>query len=219
MIDTLLYQALHAVDCVRPISSKLLETQTLRILFVNISVAHSYLGSSLTHLRILLAQLQYLPSASLFCFFQLVAVKIATMSDPRPKWFITRGPGMYTALIPADELPDSVHLQGVTRIMTGDQVVGMTLVAESPPKQQFSLAPRQFSRPVQPPISESPPALLEPQNPKQFLAPDALVGNGGTTVAKSLSEAEVLSVSSVALDECMYLIEFTERPQGDLLAR
>ncbi|KAL1305641.1 hypothetical protein AAFC00_007236 [Neodothiora populina] len=62
------------------------------------------------------------------------------MSGPKPEWFISRGAGVYTALIPADELPRSIQLKGVPRVMAVDEVVGMAFVAETRSARQcFSL--------------------------------------------------------------------------------
>lgn len=63
-----------------------------------------------------------------------------TTSDAKPRWFISRAPGVFVALIPADELPQSVNLRGVSRTLTTDQMVGMSFVADAgPSKQRFLL--------------------------------------------------------------------------------
>lgn len=112
------------------------------------------------------------------------------MNTPRPKWFISRGADIYTALIPADELPTNVNIQGVSRNMTVDQVVGMTLVAETGKStQRYSLDKTPYlpglgvdsvmSSPVLSP-SRNFFAPTTPQS-KQFLAPDTNVAVGAPT--------------------------------------
>lgn len=51
---------------------------------------------------------------------------------PRPPYYITRSNGTYVPLIPADELPFSVRLQGVPRVLNSDQIFGLQQVAVLP---------------------------------------------------------------------------------------
>lgn len=51
---------------------------------------------------------------------------------PRPSYYITRGNGTYVPLIPADELPFTVRLQGVPRVLNADQIFGLQQVAMLP---------------------------------------------------------------------------------------
>jgi len=101
------------------------------------------------------------------------------MSLARPRWFVSRGAGVYTALIPADELPNSVNLQGVSRNMTVNQVVGMTLVAETGPSGQCYCLDQQLFDPDQALIK---PGVATPVVPSsnQFFAPDAHVGDASS---------------------------------------
>lgn len=126
-------------------------------------------------------------------------VNTPTMSIP--KWFISRGAGVYTALIPADELPLSVNLQGVPSTMTVDQVGGMTFIAETGPTIQRFVLDRQSPFPGQAfsDVSTASPSPIAPPL-KQFCAPDAQVGgitshqsqfNTGTEMIPKVEEAQV----------------------------
>lgn len=141
------------------------------------------------------------------------------MTTPRPKWFVTRGPGVYTALIPVDELPYSVNLQGVPRTMTGDQVVGMTLVAGTGPPQHRYLLDRQSPFPGQTLTESAPEAPVTP--PSKFFAPDAHVSSNGNLSQQALAPVisgvtklvEKPSVSpNYLLYGCQMLTRPTDRP-------
>ncbi|KAF1354793.1 hypothetical protein BDV97DRAFT_395208 [Delphinella strobiligena] len=119
-----------------------------------------------------------------------------------PKWFISRGAGVYTALIPADELPLSVNLQGVPSTMTVDQVGGMTFIAETGPTIQRFVLDRQSPFPGQAfsDVSTASPSPIAPPL-KQFCAPDAQVGgitshqsqfNTGTEMIPKVEEAQAI---------------------------
>lgn len=126
-------------------------------------------------------------------------INTPTMSKPR--WFISRGAGVYTALIPVDELPLSVSLQGVPSTMTVDQVGGMTFIAETGSASQRFVLDRQSPFPGQP-FSDAPTPSPSPIAPplKQFCAPDAQVGgitphpnnfNTGAEMIPKVEEAQV----------------------------
>lgn len=108
------------------------------------------------------------------------------MSAPKPKWFISRGAGTYTALIPVDELPYTIQLQGVPRAMTADQVIGLNFVAETGPAQQRFLLERQPQLTGHG-LLESPSAV---RSAKQFFAPDAFVKEIKILSEEATSRAE-----------------------------
>lgn len=97
-------------------------------------------------------------------------------SQPRLLYFISRSNGVFVPLIPADELPFNVRLQGVSRVLTLDQTPGMQHVATAPyTGLTFNLEhdvamQRSTSQPETATHSRS------PSNPesKHFLPPDAL---------------------------------------------
>ena len=51
-------------------------------------------------------------------------------SELRPTFFMSRGNGIFTPLIPADELPTDMMIVGVPKIMNFDKTTGMTSVGE-----------------------------------------------------------------------------------------
>lgn len=55
-----------------------------------------------------------------------------SQSQPRLSYYITRANGTFVPLIPADELPFNVRLQGVPRILNSDQVFGLQQVTMLP---------------------------------------------------------------------------------------
>ena len=73
---------------------------------------------------------------------------------PRPFYYITRSNGTYVPLIPADELPFTVRLQGVPRVLNLDQVFGLQQVGMLPytgvtfQLQNESLAQRSSTQPA-----------------------------------------------------------------------
>jgi hypothetical protein len=55
------------------------------------------------------------------------------MSERRPTFFISRSNGIFTPLIPADELPPDMVVVGVPKVMSFAQTTGMTSVGEVTP--------------------------------------------------------------------------------------
>ncbi|KAI9768833.1 MAG: hypothetical protein M1840_004647 [Geoglossum simile] len=55
------------------------------------------------------------------------------ISERRPTFFISRGDGTFTPLIPADELPANMAVLGAPRVMSFAQTIGMTSVGEVTP--------------------------------------------------------------------------------------
>lgn len=109
--------------------------------------------------------------------------------SPKPQWFISRGAGVYTALIPADELPHSVNLRGVSSTMTVDQVVGMTLVAEpGPSRQRFLLDGHSFPVGYGRVDSAFPSPVDIPS--KHFFAPDAHFGHAESPQSSAAAGVE-----------------------------
>ena len=51
---------------------------------------------------------------------------------PRPHWYISRGGGTLTSLIPADELPHSICIQGAPRQFSASQIQDMCYVGHMP---------------------------------------------------------------------------------------
>jgi len=100
-------------------------------------------------------------------------------SQPRPLYFLSRNNGLLVPLIPADELPFNVRLQGVPRVMQFDQTYGMQHVGTAPyTGMTFKLEcettlQRSNSQPPAPTHVRS--QSNTPINPfKRYLAPDAL---------------------------------------------
>ncbi|TKA30741.1 hypothetical protein B0A50_02461 [Salinomyces thailandicus] len=57
---------------------------------------------------------------------------LAQPNQPRPLYFLSRNTGVLVPLIPADEIPFNVRLQGVPRVMQFDQTIGMQHVGTAP---------------------------------------------------------------------------------------
>lgn len=115
------------------------------------------------------------------------------MPDIRPKWFITRGPGVYTALIPVDELPISVKLHGVSRRLSVEQLVGMSFVAEAGPLRKRFLLDANSAFPM---ASSAEIETMSPQSPAAaaFTAPDAhLYVSSSPSSAVATADTSLLS--------------------------
>ena len=63
---------------------------------------------------------------------QALAFNAQTSTQPRVAYYISRNNGVLVPLIPVDELPYSVRLQGVPRTLRSDQILGMQYVATLP---------------------------------------------------------------------------------------
>ena len=76
----------------------------------------------------------YTPSTS----FRFPEIPQATMQTPtisghaRLTYFLTRGNGHPVPLVPADELPSDVQLQGVPRVLTSEQTCGLQYIGTAP---------------------------------------------------------------------------------------
>ncbi|KAK5127173.1 hypothetical protein LTR85_008534 [Meristemomyces frigidus] len=101
-------------------------------------------------------------------------------NQPRPLYFLSRNNGLLVPLIPADELPFNVRLQGIQRVMQFDQTYGMQHVGTAPYtgiifKLENDTAMMQRSNSQPPVASHVRSQSSTPVNPfKQYLAPDAL---------------------------------------------
>ncbi|KAI7283016.1 hypothetical protein KC345_g3149 [Hortaea werneckii] len=98
-------------------------------------------------------------------------------TQPRPLYFISRNNGVLVPLVPADELPYSIRLQGLPRVLRFDQTVGMQHVGTAPyTGMTFKIEDEGVHRSTsQPPgglHARSQSALVNPV--KKYLAPDAL---------------------------------------------
>ncbi|GAB1740253.1 hypothetical protein NU219Hw_g5369t1 [Hortaea werneckii] len=101
----------------------------------------------------------------------------AQAAQPRPLYFISRNNGVLVPLVPADELPYTIRLQGLPRILRFDQTVGMQHVGTAPYtgmtfKIEDEGAHRSTSQPPGGLHARSHSALVNPV--KKYLAPDAL---------------------------------------------
>ncbi|KAI6817676.1 hypothetical protein KC332_g11418 [Hortaea werneckii] len=101
----------------------------------------------------------------------------AQAAQPRPLYFISRNNGVLVPLVPADELPYTIRLQGLLRVLRFDQTVGMQHVGTAPyTGMTFKIEEDGVHRSTsQPPTglhSRSQSALVNPV--KKYLAPDAL---------------------------------------------
>ncbi|KAI7550539.1 hypothetical protein KC331_g3116 [Hortaea werneckii] len=101
----------------------------------------------------------------------------AQAAQPRPLYFISRNNGVLVPLVPADELPYTIRLQGLPRILRFDQTVGMQHVGTAPyTGMTFKIEDEGVHRSTsQPPgglHARSQSALVNPV--KKYLAPDAL---------------------------------------------
>ncbi|KAI7210739.1 hypothetical protein KC333_g8073 [Hortaea werneckii] len=98
-------------------------------------------------------------------------------AQPRPLYFISRNNGILVPLVPADELPYTIRLQGLPRVLRFDQTVGMQHVGTAPYtgmtfKIEDEGAYRSTSQPPGGLHARSQSALVNPV--KKYLAPDAL---------------------------------------------
>ncbi|KAF2769072.1 hypothetical protein EJ03DRAFT_374743 [Teratosphaeria nubilosa] len=103
---------------------------------------------------------------------------------PRPFFFIARSNGLLVPLIPADELPFNVRLQGVQRVMPIEQTYGMQCVGSAPYTGMTYKLEQDISTPMQRSTSQPPGGPPNGHvrsqsnisvNPiAKYLAPDAL---------------------------------------------
>ncbi|KAH9835965.1 C-x8-c-x5-c-x3-h type zinc finger protein [Teratosphaeria destructans] len=121
---------------------------------------------------------------------------------PRPFFFIARSNGLLVPLIPADELPFNVRLQGVQRVMPIEQTYGMQYVGSAPYSGMTYKLEQDISAPMQRSTSQppggSPNGHVRSQsnnsvNPfAKYLAPDALARQA---LAQSAGNAAVAAMS------------------------
>jgi hypothetical protein len=102
----------------------------------------------------------------------------AKQQQPRPLYFISRNNGTYSALIPADELPFTVRLQGVPRVMSIGETCGMQHIGTLPYHGQCFLLGQETSSSTF--LKQSVTGVSHNRNrsqpsAKQWLAPDAIV--------------------------------------------
>ncbi|RMZ15610.1 hypothetical protein D0860_01535 [Hortaea werneckii] len=98
-------------------------------------------------------------------------------AQPRPLYFISRNNGVLVPIVPANELPYTIRLQGLPRVLRFDQTVGMQHVGTAPYtgmtfKMEDEGAHRSTSQPPGGLHGRSQSALVSPV--KKYLAPDAL---------------------------------------------
>ncbi|CAK3761062.1 hypothetical protein DOTSEDRAFT_33250 [Lecanosticta acicola] len=114
-------------------------------------------------------------------FYPATGYVSATSTAPghsRLAYFITRNNGLPVPLIPADELPFSVKLQNVPRVLTPDQTLGLQYAGSAPyTGVTFVLDKEVAGLPMQRstsgPPGESMHARSQSGAARQFLAPDA----------------------------------------------
>lgn len=100
----------------------------------------------------------------------------ANLDQPRLSYYITRTNGTFVPLIPADELPFNVRLQGVPRLLNSDQIFGLQQVAMLPyTGQVFKLENETTShqRSSSQPPGNSQPHSYSNSDSSAFHAPDA----------------------------------------------
>ncbi|GAB1729148.1 hypothetical protein NU195Hw_g3412t1 [Hortaea werneckii] len=112
----------------------------------------------------------------------------AQAAQPRPLYFISRNNGVLVPLVPADELPYTIRLQGLPRVLRFDQTVGMQHVGTAPYtgitfKIDDEGAHRSTSQPPGGLHARSQSALVNPV--KKYLAPDALARQALAQTANS----------------------------------
>lgn len=97
--------------------------------------------------------------------------------QPRLQYFTSRSNGTCVPLIPADELPFTVRLHGVPRVLTFDQTGGMQHVGASMYTGRVFELDANLPMPIhRPSVQGSGHGRSQSQaTPKQFLAPDSLV--------------------------------------------
>ena len=83
-----------------------------------------------------------------------------------PHWFISRGNGVMVPLIAADELPEGIRLQGVSRSLTLGEVRGIECLGGFPPTTAVYNVESGSAHPV---------ILCTPQAQSRFQAPDAMI--------------------------------------------
>ncbi|KAI6860613.1 hypothetical protein KC323_g6156 [Hortaea werneckii] len=129
----------------------------------------------------------------------------AQAAQPRPLYFISRNNGVLVPLVPADELPYTIRLQGLPRILRFDQTVGMQHVGTAPyTGMTFKIEDEGAHRPTsQPPgglHARSQSALVNPV--KKYLAPDALARQALAQTANSQpAPATALEASRMSAHE------------------
>ncbi|KAI6914240.1 hypothetical protein KC318_g9847 [Hortaea werneckii] len=143
----------------------------------------------------------YQPNPS---FVDRSAIQIPPQAaQPRPLYFISRNNGVFVPLVPADELPYTIRLQGLPRVLPFDQTVGMQHVGTAPYtgmtfKIEDEGAHRSASQPPGGLHARSQSALVNPV--KKYLAPDALARQALAQTANSqqasLSASEACKISA-----------------------
>ena len=83
-----------------------------------------------------------------------------------PCWFISRGNGVMVPLIAADELPEGIRLQGVSRSLTLGEVRGIECLGGFPPTTAVYNVESGSVHPV---------ILCTPQAQSRFQAPDVMI--------------------------------------------
>lgn len=125
----------------------------------------------------------------------------------RLAYFITRNNGLAVPLIPADELPFTVKLQNVPRVLTPAQTVGLQYIGSAPYTGltfflEKDLAAANMQRSTSQPPGDSMHTRSQSGSNKQFLAPDALARQAlannvsfspGTTPKRPVSASEAKS--------------------------
>ena len=86
-----------------------------------------------------------------------------------PRWFISRDNGVMVPLIVADELPEGIRLQGVSRSLTLGEVRGMECLGGFPPTTTVYNVESGSAHPVIPCAPEA------AQAQSRFRAPGAIV--------------------------------------------
>ncbi|KAI7329598.1 hypothetical protein KC315_g6077 [Hortaea werneckii] len=143
----------------------------------------------------------YQPNPS---FVDRSAIQIPPQAaQPRPLYFISRNNGVFVPLVPADELPYTIRLQGLPRVLRFDQTVGMQHVGTAPYtgmtfKIEDEGAHRSTSQPPGGLHARSQSALVNPV--KKYLAPDALARQALAQTANSqqasISASEACKMSA-----------------------
>jgi len=121
-------------------------------------------------------------------------------NQPRPLYFLSRNNGLLVPLVPADELPFNVRLQGVPRVMQIDKTYGMQHVGTATYtgmtfKLECDIA-MQRSNSQPPAATHVRSQSSTPVNPfKQYLAPEALARQA---LAQSANNQAAAAISAPA---------------------
>jgi len=113
-----------------------------------------------------LKMLDFLQSTSLSPPPNRQSIPLKTL---HPRWFISRSNGVMVPLIAADELPEEIRLQGVSRSLTLGEVRGMKCLGGFPPTTTVYNVESGSAHPVIPCAPEA----AQAQN--RFQAPNAMV--------------------------------------------